>query len=109
MNLIPTRIHGILDYLITQKRNRVLVTSIILATAARSQLNTAIGEANRQLADLASTTGAEWVDLNAVLSAEGALAPGYAADEIHLNYNGYTRVRDALLPYLSAPAAETQR
>ena len=93
---------GILEFLVREKHARVVVTPIILVTADWADLNRAITETNRQLASLASTAGAEWVDVNASLAPSGFLTPDCRADEVHLNGYGYKLMRDALLPYLSS-------
>ena len=84
------------------ERARVIVTPVILVGRERPDLNGVIAECNRGLQELASSTGAEWLDVNAVLCPQGYLAADYTLDGMHLNAPGYEQVCRALLPDLSA-------
>lgn len=92
----------ILEYLRNERRARVILTPVIFVSRDRPALNGVIAECNRGLQELASSTGAEWLDMNAVLCPQGYLSAEYTLDGMHLNARGYEQVCRALLPDLSA-------
>ena len=86
----------IVDYLLKEKKARVVLTSVILAAEEQNELNRAITECNRQLAQLASSTGVKWIDLGPTLSPDRYLRSDLRSDAVHLNGDGYLRLRDVL-------------
>lgn len=90
------------QYLLKEKKARVILTSIILVNQERTRLNQVIMECNRELSQLAASTGMEWLDLGPSLSPRGCLAPEYSEDGVHLNAVGYTQFSRALAPLLPA-------
>lgn len=71
-----------------------------LCTDARRER---IGVLNKQLAELAEATGADFIDLNSYLANENGLRSEFTWDGLHLNSAGYTQWRDVLTPYLDGP------
>jgi lysophospholipase L1-like esterase len=55
---------------------------------------------NRQLAALAKSRDATFIDLNVHLADEDGLRPEFTWDGLHLNGAGYARWRDILAPYM---------
>jgi lysophospholipase L1-like esterase len=91
----------ILNYLITQRRGKVVVASVILAGEDRAPLNSDISKLNLELSQLASSVGAVWLDINPLLCPDGFLPTQYTNDGFHLNGDGYRVVCNALLPELN--------
>jgi lysophospholipase L1-like esterase len=98
----------ILDYLLQQKQARVVLTSIVLARGANDHLNEPITACNQQLASLAASTGATWLDLNATLSPNGYLAEEFSADGVHFNGRGYQTISGLLAPLLPPKGGSPQ-
>ncbi|MBA2430823.1 MAG: hypothetical protein H0V56_01760 [Chthoniobacterales bacterium] len=90
----------IVDYLRQEKNARVVITSVIPASEEQPELNRAVHECNQQLVQLAAASGAQWLDLGPSLSPEGFLRPEFRSDAVHLNGDGYLRLRDVLAPLL---------
>ncbi|MDQ6940702.1 MAG: GDSL-type esterase/lipase family protein [Verrucomicrobiota bacterium] len=88
------------QYLLKEKKARVILTSIILVNEERTRLNQLIMECNRELSRLAASEGMEWLDLGPGLSPSGYLSPEYSEDGVHLNANGYAQFSRALAPLL---------
>jgi lysophospholipase L1-like esterase len=88
------------QYLLKEKKARVILTSIILVNEERTRLNQVIAECNRELEQLSATTGMEWLDLGPTLSPRGFLSPEYSEDGVHLNADGYAQFSRALAPLL---------
>ena len=88
------------QYLLKEKKARVILTSIILVDEERTRLNQVITQCNRELSQLAATTGMGWLDLDPILSPRGFLSPDYSEDGVHLNANGYAKFSRALAPLL---------
>ena len=82
----------------------LLVQSVLPARALLSVHNPAIARFNTQLAALAATHGAGWLDLRpAFTDAQGELRAEFASDSLHLNEAGYARWAAALAPRLRRP------
>lgn len=90
----------ILDHLITEKQARVILTSVVLAGAQYGELNRQIVACNEQLARLAASTGATWLDLNSALATNGHLAEEFSDDGVHFNARGYRTISDLIAPQL---------
>ncbi|MDQ2919720.1 MAG: GDSL-type esterase/lipase family protein [Verrucomicrobiota bacterium] len=88
------------QYLLKEKKARVILTSIILVNEERTRLNQVITKCNQELSRLAASSGMEWLDLDPTLSPRGFLLPEYSEDGVHLNANGYAQVSRALAPML---------
>ncbi len=88
------------QYLLKEKKARVILTSIILVNEERTRLNQVIMECNRELSQLAASTGIEWLDLGPSLSPHAYLSPEYSEDGVHLNAAGYAQFSRALTPLL---------
>jgi lysophospholipase L1-like esterase len=90
----------IVDHLLQQKQARVIVTSIVLVRGDNAYLNEPITACNQQLASLAASAGATWLDLNATLSPNGYLAEEFSADGVHFNGRGYQTISRLIAPLL---------
>jgi len=84
--------------------SRVVVLSTLECARDRCGDRTAATRAlNGRLRGLARELQADWVDLNAILSAPGeGLRPQYTYDGVHLTAAGYAAWRDAIGPLLTA-------
>lgn len=77
----------------------VYVQSTLPGRTRYAALNDRIAQLNADLVALAaSEVGVEYLDLAAVLAAQGSLEQRYSRDEIHLTAEGYARWRDLLKP-----------
>jgi lysophospholipase L1-like esterase len=68
--------------------------------------NVQIVELNKQIAAIAKTHGAGFIDLNAALSANQQIKPEFTDDGVHLTPTGYRVWRDVLAPYVLGGAVE---
>ncbi len=92
----------ILDYLLADRHARVVVTSVILSGREYGSLNAKLTHLNRALAQLASSRGVVWLDLNQALCPDGFLPADYSNDGVHLNGPAYARLGSVLVPVLGA-------
>lgn len=97
---IAANYRRIIEALLKERHARVLVTSVILAGARHESLNEAIGKCNAALSKLSVEMGAEWLEVNGSLAPQGFLLEECTIDGVHLNAQGYERLRDALAPSL---------
>jgi lysophospholipase L1-like esterase len=91
---------GILNYLLQERQARIVLTSIVLVRGEHGYLNEPITACNQQLAGLAASTGATWVDLNVTLSPNGYLADEFSGDGVHFNGVGYQTISRLIAPLL---------
>lgn len=101
VDFVINQYRDILNYLLVQKHSRVIVTSIILVGENHPSLLAPINECNRKLQSLASSAGADWVDFNPSLCADGFLPAQYSNDGVHLNGGGYEVLVKVLAPHLN--------
>lgn len=90
----------ILKDIATRTKSKVVVTSIILLGREMAAQNPKIVLCNEQLTVRCSELGVVFLNLNPVLCPAGFLPGDYSYDGIHLNWEGYRQIRNALQTYL---------
>ncbi len=81
-----------------EKNINVWVQSTLHVGTRLNDLNPLVAQLNAQLALLCSESGAEFIDLNALLCPQGHLSIEYSADDLHLNSRAYEKWIALLTP-----------
>ena len=78
------------------------IQSTLLAGKSMEKYNVEVLRLNEKLMSYAKENNIPYINLNALLSIDGALADEYTTDGVHLNGKAYAVWGEAIAPYMSA-------